>query len=237
MGSALFPNVVEDRSLRGIIGAFADRAHAGWLLAQRLRDRAPGGDAILLAIPSGGIPVACAIARALGIPIDVAIARKLQIPWNPEAGFGAVAWDGTSAINEPLAKGLGLDRASIEAAISRAKAIAEGRLRRFRGDRPFPDLRGKAAILVDDGLASGFTMLAAVRAVRKLGPGSVLAAAPTASNDAISLLAPEVDWLICLNIRGGPLFAVADAYREWRDIPDDEAADLLEGAWREGLRP
>lgn len=232
---ALFPNVVEERSYRDRVRIFEDRAHAGELLAMRLQKYSRSPDAILLAIPSGGIPVALTIARALGIPLEVAVVRKAQIPWNPEAGFGAVAWDGETVLNEPLMERLGLGRAAIEGAISMAKAIVEDRLRRFRGDRPFPDLRGKTAIIVDDGLASGFTMLAAVRAVRRMGPRAVVVAVPTASEEAIALLAPEVDELVCLNIRGGPIFAVADAYRHWRDVPDGEALGALERARREGI--
>lgn len=231
----MFPNVVEEPSYRDRVRIFEDRAHAGELLARRLRGYSGMPDAILLAIPSGGIPVACAIARALRIPLDVAVVRKAQIPWNPEAGFGAVAWNGEAILNEPLVKRLGLGREEVEGAISRARAIVEERLRRFRGDRPFPDLRGRIAILVDDGLASGFTMLAAVRAVKGLGPRAVVVAVPTASLDAIALLAPEVDELVCLNIRGGPIFAVADAYRAWRDVSDEEALGDLERVRLEGI--
>ncbi len=231
----MFPNVVEERSYRDRVRIFEDRAHAGELLALRLRKYSGLPNAILLAIPSGGIPVAFAIARALGIPLDVAVARKVQIPWNSEAGFGAVAWDGETVLNEPLMERLRLGRAAVEEAISMAKGIVEDRFRRFRGDRPFPDLRERIAILIDDGLASGFTMLAAIRSVRKLGPKAVVVAAPTASRDAIALLAPEVDELICLNIRGGPIFAVADAYRSWRDVSDEEALGALERARREGI--
>jgi predicted phosphoribosyltransferase len=216
---------------------FRDRAHAGELLARKLERYAGRADAILLAIPAGGIPVGCAIAKELRIPLDVAVVRKVQIPWNPEAGFGAVAWDGEVVLNAPLAKGLGLDDASVEEAVSKARRGVEERLRRFRGDRPPPDLRGKVAILVDDGLASGFTMLAAARSVRKGGPKAVAIAVPTASLDAIGLLAPEVDGLVCLNIRSGPFFAVADAYRRWYDLSDEEAERALEYARSEASRP
>ena len=115
-----------------------------------------------MAIPAGGVPVGYVIAKELDVPIDMVIVRKAQIPWNTEAGFGAVTWDGVTVLNELLIDQLGLTEEDIEESIYKTKKNIEKRLRKFRGNKPLPELEDKAIILVDDGLASGFTMLAAV---------------------------------------------------------------------------
>ena len=205
---------------------FKDRLHAGELLATRL----PSLDldkTQLLAIPSGGVPVGYAVAKKLNIPLDVIVVRKIQIPWNTEAGFGAVAWDGTLAINESLVSALSLSDQTVRQCISQTEEVIRGRVRRFRGDKPKPSLEGKQVVLVDDGLASGFTMLVAVQSVKKRNPDKVVVAVPTGSESAVELIAPSVNVLLCLNIRGGPLFAVADAYQNWYDLSDKEVIGLL----------
>jgi len=224
------PNVVDEPAYRNRRYVFRGRLHAGELLASKLRGHVTGENVVLLAIPAGGVPVGCAIAERLSFPLDVAIVRKLQIPWNPEAGFGALAWDGTAVLNEPLVAQLGLGTELIRRCVSQTKKVVHDRVRRFRDDRPFPTLEGKTAVLIDDGLASGFTMLVAVESVRKRNPEKVVVAVPTASASAVGLVAPRVDVLICLNIRGGPVFAVADAYQEWHDLSDGEVMESLRRA-------
>jgi putative phosphoribosyl transferase len=223
--------VIDEPAYRDRSFVFKDRLHAGELLAIKLGGYVDKGNAQLLAIPAGGVPVGYMVAKGLGILMDVIVVRKVQIPWNTEAGFGAVAWDGTVILNEPLVRQLGLTTELIQWCISKTQEGVEERLAKFRGGKPPPDLRDKTVILVDDGLASGFTMLAAAKSVRNQGPEKIIIAVPTASTSAIQLVAPSADKLICLNIRGGPFFAVADAYQKWYDLSDEEVVEFL----RKGL--
>jgi len=220
--------IVEEPSYRERRSIFKDRFHAGKLLAEKLRNHADRENMVLLAVPAGGVPVGYVIARELGVSMDVIIVRKVQIPWNTEAGFGALTWDGEIVLNEILIKHLGLTERMIEEAILKTRRILQERIRRFRGEKPMPDLKGKVVVLVDDGLASGFTMLAAARSIKKKEPRRVVVAVPTASAGAIGLLSSEVDEIVCLNIRSGPIFAVADAYQNWYDLTDEEVIDILE---------
>jgi predicted phosphoribosyltransferase len=220
-------NLVEELAYRDRVLVFKDRLHAGQLLADKLRPFLADRDALLLAVPAGGVAVGCAVAQKLKIPLDVAIVRKIQIPWNTEAGFGAVTWDGRVLLNEPLVAQLGLSAKAVEEGISQTREIVRQRVQKFRANRPFPVLNGRTVILADDGLASGFTMLAAVESIRTRQPEKIVVAVPTASAGAIQLLAPRVDELVCLNIRRGLIFAVADAYEKWHDLSDNEVLDLL----------
>ena len=224
-------NVLEDSAYRDREFVFKDRLDAGEVLAEKLDMLLADTDAQLLAVPAGGVPVGYAVAQKLRVPLDVAVVRKIQIPWNTEAGFGAVTWDGKVLLNESLVAQLGLSTEAVEQCVSRTQEIVRQRLRTFRGAKPLPDLNGRAVVLVDDGLASGFTMLAAARSVRSQHPKRIIIAVPTASASATELLAPSVDELVCLNIRGGPVFAVADAYQNWRDLSDDEVLEFLRKSW------
>jgi len=224
--------VVEDPSLRSRTHVFRDRCEAGNLLAAKLKQKTLE-DSIVLAIPAGGIPVGYCISKQLKIPLDIVVVRKVPVPWNPEAGFGAVALDGTLVLNRRLVDELGLDQKTIQTlATARLREIKE-RLERFRGKRDPPNLCQRNLILVDDGLASGFTMLVAVRSVRKQNPRSVIVAVPTGHYEALGLVSPEADEIFCLNIRYGPFFAVADAYVDWHDVSDEEAKRYLLRAWGE----
>jgi putative phosphoribosyl transferase len=162
----------------------------------------------------------------IAVPMDVIVARKIQIPWSPEADFGAVSWDDKVLLNENL-KQLQLKREEVETAISAAKTNVEERLKTFRGDKPLPHLTGKIVVLVDDGLASGYTMLVTVRSVRDKSPKKIVVAVPTASLGAIKLLVPEVDEIVCPNIRRGETFAVAEAHENWYDLTDENVIELL----------
>ena len=219
--------IIEEPTYRERTFVFRDRLHAGRLLAERLQEYAGKRNVILLALPAGGVPVGYMVTKELCIPMDIMVVRKVQIPWNTEAGFGALTWDGETVLNEPLVRHLRLTRGIIEESISNTERIIQERLRKFRGDRPMPDLESKVVILVDDGLASGFTMLAAARSASKKKPEKIVVAAPTGSMGAIELLAPEVDEIVCLNIRSGPVFAVADAYENWYDLTDEEVMEIL----------
>jgi predicted phosphoribosyltransferase len=218
----------ENRALRDRVSVFQDRKEAGKLLAEHLAIYR-GSDGIVLAIPSGGVPVAVEISSALDLPLDLVIARKLQIPGNPEAGFGAMGPDGEVIFNEGLMRRLGLTEDDVRRQIATTKDIIEKRNRIFRGGRSFPAVKDRVVILVDDGLASGYTMLSAVRFLRREGPKKLVTAVPTAAGRSADVLVPEVDELVCLNVRSHPFFAVAEAYRKWHDLGDDEVLFLMKG--------
>lgn len=218
--------IIEDPKLRNRTLVFEDRDDAGLHLARAL-ERFRGKDAIVLAIPSGGVPVGIAVSSQLRLPFDLLIIRKIPIPGNTESGFGAVSLEGDMLLNEAMVGVLGLSRAQIAELAGPVKKELETRNRVFRGSRPWPDLKGRIVILVDDGLASGYTMMAAVRAVQRREPSQVVVAVPTASASTIKLLAPEVDMIVCPNVRSGYSFAVADAYRNWYDLERAEVIGLL----------
>lgn len=184
-------------------------------------------NSIVLGIPSGGVPVASEIADALHLTIDFIIVRKIQIPYNPEAGFGAVAPDGEVILNERLLGQMGLTDTEKNAQIKKTKEIIKRRNQLFRGERPPPLLKDKNVIVVDDGLASGYTMLAAVRYVKRKMPHEVIIAVPTGAERTVNFILPEADKLLCLNVRSGFHFAVAEAYRNWYDLTDEEVISIV----------
>jgi predicted phosphoribosyltransferase len=168
-------------------------------------------------------------AAELGLELDVAVVSKITLPWNPEAGYGAVAFDGTIRINEPLRKRIGLSEEDVDEGIEATLDKVQRRVRELRGERPLPDLSERTVILCDDGLASGFTMMTAVDAVREAEPEQLIVAVPTAHTESIDRIVEDVDCIYCCNMRGGMRYAVAAAYRNWRDVPIEEAKELLEG--------
>jgi len=219
-------DIRERMELRERTGVFYDRADGGDVLAELLRPLRLE-QPLVLGIPAGGVPVAARVAKRLGCCLDVAVVSKVTVPWNTEAGYGAVAFDGTVRLNESLLACLGLSDEQVRQGIERTREKVSHRLRLLRGDRPWPDLKEKTAILVDDGLASGFTMHVAVEALRKAGAGRLVAAVPTGHLEAVQWLAPQVDILCCANIRSGWSFAVAAAYRHWRDVSERRAGRIL----------
>lgn len=208
---------------------FEDRLDAGRRLAQKLV-RYRGQDVVVLAIPRGGVPVGFAVAKELGAKLDVIIPRKIPIPDNPEAGFGAVTADGTVVLNEPLVAQLGLTRDTIERLVDEVRAEIVRRQQAYRGGRPPADLAGKTVILVDDGLASGYTMMAAIQSVRKQRPKAIIVAVPVSPADAAERIRPLVDDLVVLVVRRTWVFAVASFYRRWYDLTDEEVIDYLKRA-------
>ena len=217
----------EDITLHDRAPVFRNREEAGDLLAGYLLDFPGFRDPLSCPIPAGGIPVGIAVARALGCPIRPVIVRKVQVPWNTEAGFGAVAWDGRVFLNEPLLAALHLPPDQVEAAIEKARKNVGERVVNFSAGQAFPDPEGRSCILIDDGLASGYTMTAAAEALRALHPRQIIVAVPTGSLSAARKVSAIVDDVICLNVRTGPSFAVADAYEEWYDIAEKDAIRML----------
>ena len=226
MGVSVPAEIVEDTELRDREEVFEDREAAGERLAELLAYYR-GTDAIVLAIPSGGVPVGLAVADRLGLPFDLLIIRKIPIPGNTEAGFGALTLEGDLLLNELLVADLGLSPQEIERLSGPVRAELRDRNRLFREDRPLPDLTERTVLLVDDGLASGYTMLAAVRMVGRRHPAETVIVVPTAARRTVERLAPEVDRIVCPNIRSGRIFAVASAYRDWFDLSRKEVLALL----------
>lgn len=212
--------------MREKIGVFRDRKHAGEVLADMLYQW-KGSKAIVLAVPSGGVPVAVEVARALDLPLDAAVVSKILLPWNTEAGFGAVAFDGTVWINRDYVNYYRLDQAAVEQQTRAAMEKVRRRVKLFRGDRPWPDLDDQAAILVDDGIAAGSTLRVAVKALHNSGAGKIIVAVPTAHQESLASIMDRVDSLYCANIRSGPQFAVASAYLHWDDVDEDDARRML----------
>jgi predicted phosphoribosyltransferase len=206
---------------------YVDREEAGRVLAQELQTRTLEDTPLVLAIPNGGLAVAAPIAEAVGAELDLLIVRKLQIPYNPEAGFGAITSLGTIILNKPLVTRIGLNQDEINSVVERTKIQIENRKQGYAGLVGQYSPEGKIVILVDDGLASGYTMLAAIQSVRNLTPRKILVAVPTASASAVTRIRDEVDDLICPHIGSGYVFAVADAYQNWYDVPETEVIDLL----------
>ena len=214
---------------------FTDRIEAGRVLGHMLEPFYTGSNnALVLAIPSGGVPVGIEMSDILHIPFDVVIVRKINIPGNTEAGFGALTLEGDVFINKPLFSQLPLKFGELEELVLRVRKELEARNRLFRGDRPFPGLTGKTVILVDDGLASGYTMVAAINMVKEKGAGKIAVTVPTAPWDTVRLIQPLADEIFCPNIREGLYFAVAEAYERWYDLGNEEVVRLLHEKWNRG---
>jgi putative phosphoribosyl transferase len=226
----------EEPALRDRAPVFRDRREAGERLGRYLSGLPGLENPLACPIPAGGIPVGVAVAGALGCSLRPLIVRKVQVPWNPEAGFGAVTWDGRVFLNEALLRRLGLGQDEVGEAVAKARASVRERVNRFTAGMSYPDPAGHTCIIVDDGLASGYTMTAAVEALMPLGPRSIVIAVPTGSLSAMERVADLADELVCLNVRTGSSFAVADAYEEWYDLSEDEALRLLGKAMEGGVR-
>lgn len=205
---------------------FEDRADAGRALAKTLESQRGAAGTVVLGLPRGGVPVAFEIAEALRLPLDVLVVRKLGLPSQPELAMGAIASGGALVRNDEVVGYLGGREDAFEAVRAREQAELERRERDFRGDRPPHDLRGRTGILVDDGLATGATMEAAVRALRALGATRVVVAVPVASPEARDRIAAVADEVVCL---AAPMYfsAVGQWYRDFAQTSDEEVRDLL----------
>jgi putative phosphoribosyl transferase len=205
---------------------YRDRTEAGRVLAERLRAYADRPDVIVLALPRGGVPVGYEVARALHAPLDVFIVRKLGVPGHEELAMGAVATGGVRVLNEQVVRALRIPDSVIDAVASWELEELRRRERLYRGDRPPPDVRGKTVILVDDGLATGSTMLAAVRALRQQQPARIVVAVPIAAPDTCELLRAEVDGVVCA-VTPEPFYAVGLWYEDFSQTTDEEVRELL----------
>jgi len=205
---------------------FRNRSEAGRFLAARLGAYANRPDVIVLALPRGGVPVAYEVARALNAPLDVFLVRKLGVPGHEELAMGAVATGGVRILNRDVVEGLRISESVIDAVAAEAQRELERRETAYRGGRPAPDVRGKTVILIDDGLATGATMLAAIAALRQQQPACIIVAVPTGSRDTCDLLRTEVDDVICA-LTPEPFAAVGLWYEDFSQTTDEEVRELL----------
>lgn len=209
---------------------FADRYEAGKRLAQALNAYAGRKDILVLALPRGGVPVALEIAKALGAELDVIVVRKLGVPYQEELAMGAIASGGAKVLNEDVISSLGLSEETIEAVVHKEVQELSRRERLLRSDRPFPEVKGRTVILVDDGLATGATMRAAVAALRQLQPAAIVVAVPVAPPDTAAKLRQEVEDLVCLATPEN-FYAVGQWYVDFSQVGDEEVRQLLAKAW------
>ena len=205
---------------------FHDRYEAGRILASRLSHYADRSDTIVLGLPRGGVAVAYEVARALHLPLDVFIVRKLGVPGQEELAMGAIATGGIRVLNQAVIRALGLSQAQIEEVIRREERELRRREEQFRGNRPPPDLKGKTVILVDDGLATGATMWAAITAVRQQQPARIVMAVPVADPSGCESFRQIADEVVCA-ITAEPLHAVGLWYQDFPQMTDDEVRSLL----------
>ena len=209
---------------------FDDRAHAGAIMADMLAGRF-GGDVLVLGIAAGGVAVGAPIALSLGVGLNAAVVNKITPAWNGEWGFGAVAYDGSVVVDESSLASASIDRAELGRCTENARDKVNRRLELFERYGPPSDLSARAVVVVDDGLATGITMRGAIQAVRQAGAGEIVMAVPTAHRESIDWFARrrDVRSVYCPNIRGGPSFAVAQAYRHWTNMTDAEIEAILAG--------
>ena len=212
-------------------GRFRDRRDAGRALAASLGRFAHRPDVRVLGLPRGGVPVAYEVARALGAPLDVLLVRKLGVPGHEELAMGAIATGGAQVIDGEIVRACGVGRSELEAIVRRVREEGSRREALFRPRRGPPDVRGKTVLVVDDGLATGSTMRAAVQALRQLGAGSVVAAAPVSSEEACALLRAEADEVAC-GMTPPTFLSVGGFYEDFGQTSDDEVLAYLELARR-----
>lgn len=208
---------------------FRDRREAGRFLARHLMHYADQPDVLVLALPRGGVPVAYEVARALHAPFDVFLVRKLGLPGHEELAMGAIASGGVRVLNDDVVRALGISEDVIATVAAEELAELERRERAYRGHRPAPDVRGKTVILIDDGLATGSTMRAAVAALRQQGPARIVVAVPVGAPETCAEFQAEADEAICARTPD-PFYAVGLWYRDFSQTTDEEVRDLLDQA-------
>ncbi len=212
---------------------YRDRRHAGQVLAARLVPTLERADAIVLALPRGGVPVAFEVARALDAPLDLFLVRKLGVPGHEELAMGAIASGGVRVLNHDVVAHLRLGDATIDEVAAREETELQRREDAYRGDRPAALLHGRTVVLVDDGLATGSTMKAAVEAVRLRAPARVVVAVPVAATATCAELRRLADDVVCA-ATPEPFWAVGQWYDDFTQTTDDEVRDLLARAARRG---
>ncbi|MCP3137697.1 phosphoribosyltransferase [Pyxidicoccus xibeiensis] len=208
---------------------FLDRYEGGRELAELLRPYAHRPDTLVLGLPRGGVPVALVVAQELGAPLDVFLVRKLGTPGHEELAMGAIASGGVRVINREVVEQLEIPQEAINATAEREARELRRREQRYRDGRPPPDVSGRTVILVDDGLATGTTMRAAVAALRRLEPARIVVAVPVGATESCEVLAAEADEVICARMPE-PFYAVGLWYRDFAQTTDEEVRELLSHA-------
>jgi len=214
----------------GIFGGptfFDDRADAGRKLAGQLGAYAKRKDVIVLGIPRGGVPVAFEVAKALDAPLDVFLSRKLGVPGQEELAFGAVASGDVRVLDRQIIEAVGVSEQQIEQTTQNVKKELERRERAFRGSRPPLNVEGRTVLLVDDGIATGSSIRAAITALRQMKPARIVVAVPVAPVSTCNRLRAEVDELVCLHMPES-FFAIGQFYADFSQVPDEEVTDLLQ---------
>jgi putative phosphoribosyl transferase len=219
----------------GVIDRFHDRQQAGQLLATKLKALAPSADLIILGLPRGGVPVACEIAKSLNAELDVFLVRKVGVPGYEELALGAIASGGVEIVDPDVAEEFGLSPEEIEGLVRAEEKELQRRETVFRGSRPMPDLRGRTVVLVDDGIATGSTMRAAIEGVRKLGAAYLIVAAGVMPLSTSLRLRSEADEVVCLDTPRD-FRAVGLFYEQFPQLSDADVCALLENAWQSGAR-
>lgn len=207
-----------------------DREVAGRALARELAPTADGREVLVLALPRGGVPVAVEIAKALRAKLDLMLVRKLGTPGRPELAMGAIAAGGPPILNEDVVRAYGITSDEIAKVEEREREEIARRDRAYRGQRPRPELEGRIVVLVDDGLATGATMRAAIRAAREGKAHKVVVAVPVAPRDTVRQLQSEADEVHCL-ATPEPFFAIGQWYRRFEQVPDERVTELVEATW------
>ena len=205
---------------------FRDRRHAGELLAELLSEYRERVQTVVLALPRGGVPVGAAVAQRLGLSMDVLGVRKIGAPEQPELAVGAVAGGGVVVMDERTVARMGISQATVDTAVARELEELLRRERVYRGERPPLELAGRTVILVDDGLATGYTMLAAARAARLQRPARVVVGVPVAPPETLERLRGEADEVCCVHV-AKRLFAVGEFYDDFRQVSDEEVCAAL----------
>jgi putative phosphoribosyl transferase len=207
--------------------AFRDRSEAGRMLGEEMARRFGNReDVIVLALPRGGVPVGYEVARALRAPLDVFIVRKLGLPGHEELAMGAIASGGVQVLNEDVMGWMPLSRKAVDSVVERERIELVRREKAYRGDRPPIEVEGRTVVIVDDGLATGSTMRAAIRALRKMRPEAIVVAVPVAARETCEALRSEADEVICLRTPD-PFDAVGLWYRNFEQTTDAEVHELL----------
>jgi len=215
-----------------MITPFQDRFDAGRQLGARLSSYAKRGDVVVLALPRGGVPVGYEVARQLNAPLDIFLVRKLGVPGYEELAMGAIASGGARVVNEEVVEQLQIPEDVIDAATIEQQQELERREAAYRAGRPLPELKNKTVILVDDGLATGSSMCAAVQALRLLGPKAIVVAVPVGAAETCEMLQSDADDVVCL-MAPGNFSAVGRWYLDFTQTSDEEVSDLLDRAAHE----
>lgn len=208
---------------------YADRSEAGKRLAEALQSYQGREGLVVLGLPRGGVPVAVEVARALSVPLDILLVRKLGVPGHEELAMGAIASGGAHVVNQSIIQRIGVPQEQVDQVVNDEEKELERRSRKYRGDKPFPKLKDHSVVLIDDGLATGATMRAAVSAVRQYNPREIVVAAPVAPPDAIETLKQAADDVVC-PFTPSNFMGISQWYQQFEQLSDEQVTELLSKA-------